>query len=83
MKSSMSKKYIIKNAIDLANPMLGTKIINCSDEFFAPATRIINPLPAIFKENAFENGNTIISPKVTIIILTTIKTINVLYIKNK
>jgi len=54
MKSSMSKKYIIKNAIDLANPMLGTKIINCSDEFFAPATRIINPLPAIFKENAFE-----------------------------
>ena len=55
MKSSMSKKYIIKNAIDLANPMLGTKIINCSDEFFAPATRIINPLPAIFKENAFDN----------------------------
>jgi len=55
MKSSMSKKYIIKNAIDLANPMLGTKITNCSDEFFAPATRIINPLPPIFKENAFDN----------------------------
>ena len=55
MKSSMSKKYIIKNAIDLANPMLGTKIINFSDEFFAPASRIINPLPAIFKENAFDN----------------------------
>ena len=55
MKSSMSKKYIIKNAIDLANPILGTKIINCSDEFFAPATRIINPLPAIFKENVFDN----------------------------
>jgi len=54
MKSSMSKKYIIKNAIDLANPILGTKIINCSDEFFAPATRIINPLPAIFKENVFD-----------------------------
>ena len=33
MKLSMSEKYIIKNAIDLANPMLGTKIINCSDEF--------------------------------------------------
>ena len=49
MKSSMSKKYIIKNAIDLVNPMLGTKIISCSDEFFAQATRIINPLPAIFK----------------------------------
>ncbi|SVA81158.1 uncharacterized protein METZ01_LOCUS134012, partial [marine metagenome] len=39
----------------LANPMLGTKIISCSDEFFAPATRIINPLPAIFKENVFDN----------------------------
>ena len=48
MKSSMSKKYIIKNEIDLANPILGTKVINCSDEFFAPATRINNPLPAIF-----------------------------------
>ena len=51
----MSEKYIIKNAIDLANPMLGTKIISCSDEFFAPAIRIINPLPPIFKENAFDN----------------------------
>jgi len=54
MKSSMSKKYIIKNAIDLANPMLGTKIINCSDEFFAPAIRILNPLPPIFKKNVFD-----------------------------
>ena len=51
----MSEKYIIKNAIDLANPMLGTKIISCSDEFFAPAIRIINPAPPIFKENKFDN----------------------------
>ena len=55
MKSSMTKKYIIKNSIDLANPILGTKIINCSDEFFAPALRIINPLTPIFKENVFDN----------------------------
>jgi allantoicase len=55
MKLSMTKKYIIKNSIDLSNPILGTKIINCSDEFFAPAARIINPLPPIFKENIFDN----------------------------
>ena len=52
----MSEKYIIKNTIDLANPMLGTKIISCSDEFFAPAIRIINPSPPIFKENAYDNN---------------------------
>ena len=59
MKSLMTKKYIIKNSIDLANPILGTKIINCSDEFFAPALRIINPLTPIFKEMyliIMENG---------------------------
>jgi len=51
----MIKKYIIKNFIDLANPILGTKIVSCSDEFFAPAKRILNPLPPIFKENVFDN----------------------------
>ena len=51
----MSKKYIIKNYVDLANPVLGTKILRCSDEFFAPAKRLINPLKPIFKENVFDN----------------------------
>ena len=51
----MIKKYIIKNFIDLANPILGTKIVSCSDEFFAPAKRILNPSPPIFKENVFDN----------------------------
>ena len=51
----MSNKYIIKNNTDLANPLLGTKIIKCTDEFFAPAKRIINPLAPIFKENVFDN----------------------------
>ena len=50
----MSKKYIIKNYVDLANPVLGTKILSCSDEFFAPAKRLINPLKPIFKENVFD-----------------------------
>ena len=51
----MTKKYIIKNYTDLANPILGTKIISCSDEFFAPAKRLINPLKPIFKENVFDS----------------------------
>ena len=51
----MSNKYIIKNTTDLANPLLGTKIIRCTDEFFASAKRIINPSQPIFKENFFDN----------------------------
>ena len=51
----MTKKYIIKNYTDLANPILGTKIISYSDEFFAPAKRIISPLKPIFKENVFDS----------------------------
>jgi len=51
----MNNKYILKNTTDLANPLLGTKIIRCTDEFFAPAKRIINPSPPIFKENVFDN----------------------------
>ena len=52
----MNKKYIIKNYVDLANPILGTKILMCSDEFFAPAKRILNSSPPIFKENVFDNN---------------------------
>ena len=51
----MNKKYIIKKYVDLANPILGTKILICSDEFFAPAKRILNSSPPIFKENVFDN----------------------------
>ena len=51
----MNNKYILKNTTDLANPLLGTKIIRCTDEFFAPAKRILNPSPPIFKENVFDN----------------------------
>ena len=51
----MTKKYIIKNYTDLANPILGTKIISYSDEFFAPAKRLISPVKPIFKENVFDS----------------------------
>ena len=53
----MSKKIIYTNGlIDLAQPRLGTKIIFKTDDFFASANRIINPLPAVFKEGLFDKN---------------------------
>ena len=47
----MSKKIIFTNGlIDLAQPRLGSKVIFRTDDFFASAKRIIDPLPAVFKE---------------------------------
>jgi allantoicase len=51
----MKKKNIFLNGlIDLAQSRLGTKVVYKTDEFFAPAKRIINPWPAIFKEGVFD-----------------------------
>ena len=52
----MSKtKYIFLNGlIDLAQSRLGSKIVYKTDEFFAPAKRIINPWPPIFKKGVFD-----------------------------
>ena len=53
----MSKKIIFTNGlIDLAQPRLGTKVIFKTDDFFASANRIINPLPAIFKDGLFDKN---------------------------
>ena len=53
----MSKKIIFTNSlIDLAQPRLGTKVIFKTDDFFASANRIINPLPAIFKDGLFDKN---------------------------
>ncbi len=51
----MKNKYILKNYTDLSNPLLGTKIISCSDQFFGPAKRMLNQNEPIFKENLFDN----------------------------
>ena len=49
------KKIFFKNGmIDLAQSRLGTKVVYKTDEFFAPAKRIINPWPPIFKEGVFD-----------------------------
>ena len=53
----MSKKIIFTNGlIDLAQPRLGTKVIFKTDDFFASANRIIEPLPAVFKEGLFDKN---------------------------
>ena len=53
----MSKKIIFTNGlIDLAQPRLGSKIIFKTDDFFASATRIIDPLPPVFKEGLFDKN---------------------------
>ena len=49
------KKYIFLNElIDLAQSRLGSKIVYKTDEFFAPAKRIINSWPPVFKEGVFD-----------------------------
>ena len=52
----MKKNNIIylNGLIDLAQSRLGSKIVYKTDEFFAPAKRIINPWPAVFKEGVFD-----------------------------
>jgi len=53
----MSKKIIFTNGlIDLAQPRLGSKVIFKTDDFFASATRIIDPLPPVFKEGLFDKN---------------------------
>ena len=53
----MSKKIIFTNGlIDLAQPRLGSKVIFKTDEFFASANRIIDPVPPVFKEGLFDKN---------------------------
>tara|TARA_B110000438_G_scaffold236577_2_gene233722 strand:+ start:832 stop:1824 length:993 start_codon:yes stop_codon:yes gene_type:complete len=49
-----SKCIFLNGLIDLAQSRLGTKVVYKTDEFFAPAKRIINPWPPVFKEGVFD-----------------------------
>jgi len=49
-----NKNIFLNGLIDLAQSRLGSKIVYKTDEFFAPAKRIINPWPPIFKEGVFD-----------------------------
>ena len=52
---NMKEKIIFTNGlIDLAQPRLGTKVIYKTDDFFAPANRIISPTIPVFKEGVFD-----------------------------
>ena len=48
------KNIFLNGLIDLAQSRLGSKIVYKTDEFFAPAKRIINPWPPVFKEGVFD-----------------------------
>ena len=48
------KKFINGKMINLADPRLGSKVIFKTDDFFASASRIINPNPPIFKDGLFD-----------------------------
>ena len=54
----MKKNKIIylNGLIDLAQSRLGTKIVYKTDEFFAPAKRIISPWPPVYKEGVFDKN---------------------------
>ena len=51
----MANNFLIKNSINLASPVLGTKIYKFSDQFFAPALRILNDNDPIFIEGKFDS----------------------------
>ena len=51
-----NKNIFLNGLIDLAQPRLGSKIVYKTDEFFAPAKRIINPWPPVFKEGVFDKN---------------------------
>ena len=41
--------------LDLSNPRLGTACVACSDDFFAPMQRILEPAPAIFIPDKYDD----------------------------
>ncbi len=49
-----TKNIYLNGLINLAQTRLGTKIVYKTDEFFAPASRILNPTPPVFKEGVFD-----------------------------
>ena len=49
-----SKNISYAGLIDLAQPRLGTRLVFRTDEFFAPAKRMISPSLPIYKEGVFD-----------------------------
>lgn len=53
-ESANAPKWL-RGAVNLASPKLGTKIAAVTDEFFAPAERMLQDEPAIFKPGVFDD----------------------------
>ena len=49
------KKFKITNHINLASPILGTKIYKFSDQFFGMASRLIKDEKPIFKDEVYDS----------------------------
>ena len=47
--------FLIKNSINLASPVLGSTVYKFSDQFFAPALRILHDSEPVFKDGVFDN----------------------------
>ncbi len=45
----------VEHGIELGQPSIGTKVIDCSDDFFADRHRLLNPEPPVFIENKFDD----------------------------
>lgn len=54
-KNQQESPAFVERGIDLGDPGLGTKIIECSDDFFADRNRLLNPDPAVFIENKYDD----------------------------
>lgn len=44
-----------RGAVNLADPRLGTRVVAVSDEFFAEAPRMLNPAPAVFYPDRYDD----------------------------
>lgn len=52
----MVNKFLIKNSINLASPVLGSKIHFFTDQFFGAASRILEDSEPIFKDGIFDKN---------------------------
>ncbi|MEE9313249.1 MAG: allantoicase [Rhizobiaceae bacterium] len=47
---------LFRKYVDLSHPRLGTEAIACSDDFFAPMARMLDPQPAIFVPDKYDDN---------------------------
>lgn len=52
-ESNFTRTHRIDKALDLASSALGSSIVKVTDEFFAAASNMINPLPPIHAPGKF------------------------------